>query len=347
MAESLQSGAGKPSTGPGPGPIERAMPPRLRPFVALARLDHPIGVWLLLWPCLWAIALASDGLPDIGLLALFTAGAFVMRAAGCTLNDIFDRDFDARVERTRSRPLPSGAIGVRGAVAFMAVLLGAGLAILLQLNLFAILLGAGSLLLVVVYPLMKRITYWPQAFLGLTFNYGALLGWAAVAGGIGWPAGLLYAGGIAWTLGYDTIYAHQDKEDDLLVGVKSSALALGPRTRPFLIAFYVVAVAGFAGAGVAAAGRLALLCGRSRGGAPARLAGAAGAHRQPGRLPRQVQEQQPGRPRALRRHPRRQGDWLSPTPPLPRSRRRRRAAPVPAATPCARAAPPRRRRPPG
>ena len=175
-----------------------------------------------------------------------------MRAAGCTLNDIFDRDFDARVERTRRRPLPSGAIGVKGAVAFMAVLLGAGLAILLQLNLFAILLGAGSLLLVVLYPLMKRITYWPQAFLGFTFNYGALLGWAAVEGGIGWPAGLLYAGGIAWTLGYDTIYAHQDKEDDLLIGVKSSAIALGERTRPFLIAFYVVAVAGFAGAGVAA-----------------------------------------------------------------------------------------------
>ena len=132
------------------------------------------------------------------------------------------------------------------------MLLGAGLAILLQLNLFAILLGAGSLLLVVLYPLMKRITYWPQAFLGLTFNYGALLGWAAVEGGIGWPAGLLYVAGIAWTLGYDTIYAHQDKEDDLLIGVKSSALALGLRTRPFLIVFYAAAVTGLAGAGVAA-----------------------------------------------------------------------------------------------
>ena len=249
MVERLQSGAAAPT---GAGPIERAMPAFARPFVALARLDRPVGVWLLLWPCLWAIGLAADGLPDIALLLLFTAGAFVMRAAGCTLNDIFDRDFDARVERTRGRPLPSGAIGLRGAVAFMAVLLGAGLAILLQLNLFAVLLGAGSLLLVVVYPLMKRITYWPQAFLGLTFNYGALLGWAAVEGGIGWPAGLLYAGGIAWTLGYDTIYAHQDKEDDLLVGVKSSALALGARTRPWLIAFYAAAVAGFSGAGVAA-----------------------------------------------------------------------------------------------
>ena len=251
MVERLQSGAAAPA-GPGPGPVERAMPPRLRPFVALARLDHPTGVWLLLWPCLWAIGLASDGLPKLALLVLFTAGAFVMRAAGCTVNDILDRDFDARVERTRSRPLPSGAIGVRGAVVFLAVMLAAGLAILLHLNLFAIALGAGSLVLVGLYPLMKRITYWPQAFLGLTFNYGALLGWAAVEGAIGWPAGLLYVAGIAWTLGYDTIYAHQDKEDDLAIGVKSSALALGPRTRPFLIAFYAAAVAGFAGAGVAA-----------------------------------------------------------------------------------------------
>ena len=252
MVERLQSEAAAPA-GPGPGPVERAAPAFARPFVQLARLDQPVGVWLLLWPCLWAIGLASDGLPDLELLLLFTAGAFVMRAAGCTVNDILDRDFDARVERTRRRPLASGAIGLRGAVAFMAVLLGVGLAILLQLNLFAILLGAGSLALVAVYPLMKRITYWPQAFLGLTFNYGALLGWAAVEGGIGWPAGLLYVGGIAWTLGYDTIYAHQDKEDDLAIGVKSSALALGRKTRPWLIVFYAAAVAGLAGAGVAAA----------------------------------------------------------------------------------------------
>ena len=249
MAERLHNGTAAPA---GPGPVERAMPPWARPFVALARLDQPTGVWLLLWPCLWGIGLASDGLPAWELLVLFTAGAFVMRAAGCTLNDIFDRDFDARVERTRRRPLPSGAIGVKGAVAFIAVLLGAGLAILLQLNPFAVLLGAGSLLLVCIYPLMKRITYWPQAFLGLTFNYGALLGWAAVQGGIAWPAGLLYGGGIAWTLGYDTIYAHQDKEDDLAIGVKSSALALGRHTRPWLILFYAAAVAGLAGAGVAA-----------------------------------------------------------------------------------------------
>ncbi len=248
MVESLRSEG---ALAPDAGPIERAMPRPFRPFVALARLDKPIGVWLLLWPCLWAIGLASDGLPDLGLLVLFTAGAFVMRAAGCTYNDIIDRDFDARVERTRGRPLPSGAIGLKGAVAFMAVLLAIGLVILLHLNLFAILLGAGSLLLVFTYPLMKRITYWPQAFLGLTFNYGALLGWAAVQGGLGWSAGLLYVAGIAWTLGYDTIYAHQDKEDDLLIGVKSSALALGSRTRPWLIGFYAVTVAGLTAAGAA------------------------------------------------------------------------------------------------
>ena len=248
MVESLRNEG---ALAPDAGPIERAMPRPFRPFVALARLDKPIGVWLLLWPCLWAIGLASDGLPDLGLLVLFTAGAFVMRAAGCTYNDIIDRDFDARVERTRGRPLPSGAIGLKGAVAFMAVLLAIGLVILLHLNLFAILLGAGSLLLVFTYPLMKRITYWPQAFLGLTFNYGALLGWAAVESGLGWSAGLLYVAGIAWTLGYDTIYAHQDKEDDLLIGVKSSALALGSRTRPWLIGFYAVTVAGLTAAGAA------------------------------------------------------------------------------------------------
>jgi 4-hydroxybenzoate polyprenyltransferase len=238
---------------PDAGPIERAVPRSLRPFVALARLDKPTGVWLLLWPCLWSVALAPDGLPDLGLLVLFTAGAFVMRAAGCTYNDIVDRDFDAKVERTRWRPLPSGAIGLKGAVIFMAALLLAGLAILLHLNWFTVVLGVASLALVFTYPLMKRITYWPQAFLGLTFNYGALMGWAAVHGSVGWPAGLLYVAGIAWTLGYDTIYAHQDKEDDVLIGVKSSALALGTNTRPWLVGFYAVTIGGFAGAGILAA----------------------------------------------------------------------------------------------
>jgi len=202
-------------------------------------------LWLLLWPGLWSIALASDGLPSIGLLALFTLGAFVMRSAGCTFNDIVDRKIDGKVERTRSRPLPSGAIGVRGALAFLILLLVGGLAILLQFNWVAVIVGAASLALIFTYPFMKRITHWPQAFLGLTFNWGALLGWAAVTGELAWAALALYAGGIAWTLGYDTIYAHQDKEDDALIGVKSSALALGDKTKPWLWVFYCVALAGF------------------------------------------------------------------------------------------------------
>ena len=229
--------------------ILNLLPRRLRPFAVLARLDKPIGTWLLLWPGMWSVALAADGMPDIRLLALFAAGALVMRSAGCVYNDIVDRDFDARVARTRERPIASGVIGVKTAIAFLALLLVLGLVILLQFNLFAILLGVASLALVFTYPFMKRITYWPQAFLGLTFNWGALLGWAAVEGGLAWPAGLLYAGGIAWTLGYDTIYAHQDKEDDALIGVKSSALALGSNSKPWLWVFYLAALAAFAAAG--------------------------------------------------------------------------------------------------
>ena len=225
------------------------LPRRLRPFALLVRLDKPIGTWLLLWPGFWSIALATPTLPDVRLLALFAAGALVMRSAGCVFNDIVDRDFDARVERTRSRPIASGVITVRAATVFCVLLLALGLVILLQLNTFAIILGAASLVLVFTYPFMKRITYWPQAFLGLTFNWGALLGWAAVEGNLSWSAGLLYASGIAWTLGYDTIYAHQDKEDDALIGVKSSALALGNRTKPWLWAFYLAALAGFTATG--------------------------------------------------------------------------------------------------
>lgn len=233
----------------GTGPFERLAPRALKPYVALIRLDRPIGTWLLLWPCFWAIALAAEGWPDARLLALFAAGALVMRSAGCVYNDIVDREFDAKVARTRNRPLASGALRLRHAVAFLALLLAAGLAILLQLHWLAILLGVGSLALVFTYPLMKRITYWPQAFLGLTFNWGALLGWAAATGSLDWPAGLLYLGGICWTLGYDTIYAHQDKEDDALIGVKSSALALQERTRPFLFAVYGLSVLAFGAAG--------------------------------------------------------------------------------------------------
>jgi 4-hydroxybenzoate polyprenyltransferase len=233
---------------------DRYAPAAWRPYIRLARLDRPIGTWLLLFPGWWAVAMAAPrgGWPDWRLMALFGIGAVVMRGAGCTLNDIIDRDFDARVARTRARPIPSGAVSVRQAAAFLVVQLAVGAAILLSLDRLAILLGVLVLVLIGTYPLMKRVTYWPQFFLGLNFNWGALLGWAAATGSLAAPAFLLYAGGIAWTLGYDTIYAHQDKEDDALIGVKSSALALGARTRPFLFLFYAAAVALWLAAGIAA-----------------------------------------------------------------------------------------------
>ena len=218
--------------------IDRWLPAGARPYLRLARIDRPIGIWLLMFPCWWSTALATPGWPDPWLLLLFAMGAALMRGAGCTLNDLADRDFDARVARTAGRPIPSGVVSVRQAVLFMVALCLLGLLVLLQFNRFAIALGAASLLLVAVYPFAKRVTYWPQAVLGLTFNWGALLGWAAVRGDLGWPAVVLYAAGLLWTLGYDTIYAHQDKEDDILIGVKSTALKLGPATKPWLWAFY-------------------------------------------------------------------------------------------------------------
>lgn len=232
--------------------ITRYLPRGAQPYARLMRADRPIGTWLLLFPCWWGLALASPGLPPASFLLLFAVGAFVMRGAGCTYNDIVDRDFDGRVARTADRPIPSGAVTLRGAVAFLLAQLLAGLAILLAFDATTIALGVASLVLVFTYPLMKRVTWWPQFFLGLTFNWGVLMGWTAVAGALGAPALLLYAGGIAWTLGYDTIYAHQDKEDDALVGVKSSARRLGDRTRPALLAFYAAAAALFGAAGHAA-----------------------------------------------------------------------------------------------
>lgn len=222
--------------------IDRFAPSVVRPYFRLMRLDRPIGTWLLLFPCWWSIALATPGWPDWWLMVLFGVGAVIMRGAGCVINDISDRDFDGRVERTRARPIPSGAVSVFQALVFLAFLLLLGLGILLSLNPFAMAVGAASLFLVVPYPLMKRITNWPQAWLGLTFNWGALLGWAAVTGSLGAAPVVLYGAGFFWTLGYDTIYAHQDKEDDALIGVKSTALRLGGKTRPFLFVFYALTI---------------------------------------------------------------------------------------------------------
>ncbi|MBM3524933.1 MAG: 4-hydroxybenzoate octaprenyltransferase [Alphaproteobacteria bacterium] len=233
--------------------MTRLLPRAAVPYARLARIDRPIGTWLLLFPCWWGLALASPGWPSPWLFAVFALGAFVMRGAGCTYNDIVDRDFDGRVARTADRPIPSGAVSVRQALVFLLAQLLLGLVILLNLNRATVLLGVTSLALVFTYPLMKRVTWWPQFFLGLAFNWGALMGWAAVTGSLGWAPVLLYLGGIAWTLGYDTIYAHQDKEDDALIGVKSSARRLGDRTRQALWAFYAAAVALF-GASIAAAG---------------------------------------------------------------------------------------------
>lgn len=236
--------------------VDRYAPPALRPYCRLARLDRPIGTWLLLLPCWWSIALAQmplgGGLPDLWLLLLFAVGATVMRGAGCTYNDIVDRDIDDKVDRTRSRPIPSGQVTIRQALAFLVAQGLVGLLVLLQLNFYSIVLGMASLLVVAAYPFMKRITYWPQFTLGLAFNWGALLGWSAVHGSLAWPAVMLYVGGIAWTLGYDTIYAHQDKDDDALIGVKSTALKFGPATRNWLVFFYGTALAAIVVAGLGA-----------------------------------------------------------------------------------------------
>lgn len=229
--------------------IDRYPPLSLRPYLRLMRLDRPIGTWLLLLPGWWSIALAAEGWPDFRLLILFGIGAVVMRGAGCTFNDIVDRDFDGRVARTAARPIPSGAVNPFQASVFLALQLAVGLIILLQFNRTSVALGAASLVLVFTYPFMKRITYWPQAWLGLTFNWGALLGWATAGGGLHGSPVLLYAGGIFWTLGYDTIYAHQDKQDDALIGVRSTALRLGAATPSWLVGFYTLALVLFGLAG--------------------------------------------------------------------------------------------------
>jgi 4-hydroxybenzoate polyprenyltransferase len=225
--------------------VDNRAPAWARPYLRLARLDRPIGSWLLLLPCWWSAGLAAvDAHEAVNVwhLLLFFIGAFAMRGAGCTWNDIVDRNLDAMVERTRSRPIPSGQVSVRAAAAFLILQAFVGLAVLLQFNRFTVLVGFASLVVVAIYPFMKRITYWPQIVLGLAFSWGALMGWPAIFGRLDWPAYLLYAGAIAWVIGYDTIYAHQDREDDALIGIKSTALLFGPRTKAMLTVFYTLAV---------------------------------------------------------------------------------------------------------
>ena len=220
-----------------------ALPWRLRPYASLMRLDRPIGVWLLFWPCAWSVALAGMGPEGAALLAWFGLGAFAMRSAGCVYNDIVDRDLDARVERTRLRPLASKRVSLRGAWALLVALSLVGLLVLLQLELLAQLIALGSLALVAAYPFMKRITWWPQAWLGLVFSWGALVGWPAVREEFDVAALLIWGGSIFWVVGYDTVYALQDRDDDALVGVRSSALALGAKVRPGVALFYAAALA--------------------------------------------------------------------------------------------------------
>src|ERR1700720_3493456 len=226
--------------------VDTRAPQWSRPYLRLSRLDRPIGSWLLLMPCWWSAALAAGVAHTTGQLprniALFFIGAFVMRGAGCTWNDITDRDLDALVERTRSRPIPAGQVSVPQAVAFLLVQALIGLAVLLQFNGFAVATGIASLVIVAVYPFMKRITWWPQIVLGLAFSWGALMGFAVTLGRFDAAALALYAGSIAWVVGYDTIYAHQDAEDDALIGIKSTALLFGARTGPALLVFYGLAV---------------------------------------------------------------------------------------------------------
>jgi len=227
--------------------IERILPAKFHPYAYLMRLDRPVGIWLLLLPGLWGISFATGGLmhfsgETLRIMMLFTLGAVTMRGAGCVINDLWDRDIDRLVERTQNRPLASGALSAKQGFLFLATLLLIGLIILLRLNITTILLGVISLPLIILYPFMKRITYWPQIFLGLVFNFGVLMGWSAVTGSIGLPAILLYIGAIFWTIAYDTIYAHQDKDDDLIAGVKSTALFFGENSKLYVSGFFLASL---------------------------------------------------------------------------------------------------------
>jgi len=232
--------------------VDHLAPAWARPYLRLARLDRPIGSWLLLLPCWWSVGLAAVSAGqhvNVWHSVLFFVGAFAMRGAGCTWNDIVDRDLDRQVERTRSRPIPSGQVSVTAAAVFLVAQALIGLAVLIRFNRFAIYTGLASLAVVAVYPFMKRFTHWPQIALGFAFSWGALMGWAAAFGRLDSPAYLLYAGSIAWVIGYDTIYAHQDREDDALIGIKSTAILFGEHTKLMLAASYSLAVALIALAG--------------------------------------------------------------------------------------------------
>ena len=245
--------------------VDRRAPASVRPFLRLMRVDRPIGTWLLLFPCWWSLALASvtqsRPYPPPLYLALFAIGAFVMRGAGCAYNDYVDRDFDARVARTASRPIPSGQVTPAEALSLVVVLSLIGLGVLLQFNAYTVWLGIASLAVVALYPFAKRFTYWPQFVLGLAFNWGALVGWSSVKGSLALPAGLLYVGSVLWTIGYDTIYAHQDREDDLIVGVKSTAIRLGEASPQWVAIFFAVALTLFAVAGHLAGAHLVYFLG--------------------------------------------------------------------------------------
>jgi 4-hydroxybenzoate polyprenyltransferase len=244
--------------------VDGLAPAIARPYLRLARLDRPIGSWLLLMPCWWSVGLAgmrAGHFPSLWHIALFFIGAFAMRGAGCTWNDLVDRDLDTKVERTRSRPIPSKQVTVTQATVFMLAQALIGFLVLIQFNRFTVMTGLASLLVVVIYPFMKRITYWPQIVLGLAFSWGALMGWPAAFGTLDWPAFLLYAGSISWVIGYDTIYAHQDREDDALIGIKSTALLFGERTAPMLATFYAGAVVLIGIAGLMAGGRFIFMLG--------------------------------------------------------------------------------------
>ena len=228
--------------------------PRTQAYAQLARYDRPIGAWLLFWPCFWGLFLAgavNNVWPPFTDIIALAIGALAMRGAGCTYNDIIDRELDAQVARTALRPLPSGRVSLSGAWGFFIAQLFIGLLVLLSFqSLFMFALGLAALGLVAAYPFMKRFTYWPQAWLGLTFNWGALMGYAVISDNVPPQAMLLYAAGFFWTLGYDTVYAHQDKEDDALIGIKSTALLFGARTKPMLAVFYALALACLAGAAI-------------------------------------------------------------------------------------------------